>query len=395
MQPTVNASVAAPKRRIVFISTMENLPWAGSEELWSRAALALANNGWPVAASVHNWPTLHHRIPELEQAGVALQLRNYPLWRRAQRRLFARDKAPLDLQAISFATAKPTALLLASGGPASSLGLLEACLAKNVPFATICQQNSEFFWPDDPTAMRYRRVMLAARRCYFVSNENRKLFEKQIACELPNAEIVWNPCNVDFDQHQTWPKLEKEAEVRFASVARLHPPSKGQDILLEALAGPAWRDRSWCLTFYGAGPMREGIEHLVRRFGLQDRAEFAGHVADVEKIWAKNHALVLPSRFEGMPLALVEAMLCCRAAVATDIAGQEIIVDEVTGFLANAPTASALGAALERLWIRRADLQEIGMAAAAAIRQRVPSNPVGVFVDKILALTERSYEPLG
>lgn len=374
---------------IVFVSTMENLPWAGSEELWSQTALDLVSRGVPVAASVHNWWPLHEKVENLAEAGVELQLRKYPIWRRARRRLFASDKAPLDLQTISFLAAHSPALVLASGGPASSIGLLEACVAKGIPFATLCQQNSELFWPDDDSAKRYRRVMLAARRCYFVSSANLRLFENQIACSLPNSEVVYNPFNVDINARPPWPTLGETSELRLACVARLDPSSKGQDILLEALAEPVWRKRNWRLVLYGEGPMRNGLEYLVRRLGLQSRVLFGGYVGNVEEIWAQNHVLVMPSRYEGMPLAMVEAMLCARPVVATDVAGHSEIIDEgQTGFLADAPTASSLSKALERLWAMRPALQECGNAAAISIRKYVPSDPVRTFAEKIQGLAE-------
>jgi glycosyl transferase family 1 len=49
-----------------------------------------------------------------------------------------------------------------------------------------------------------------------------------------------------------------------------------------------------------------------------------------------NHVHAMPSRIEGLPLVLIEAMLCGRPVVATDVAGAEVIEDEVTGFLAGA-----------------------------------------------------------
>ncbi len=56
--------------------------------------------------------------------------------------------------------------------------------------------------------------------------------------------------------------------------------------------------------------------------------------ATVPDIWAANHLLVMPSRFEELPLAMVEAMLCARPVVATDVAGHKEIIEEgVTGFL--------------------------------------------------------------
>ena len=58
-------------------------------------------------------------------------------------------------------------------------------------------------------------------------------------------------------------------------------------------------------------------------------------------IWAEHHALVLPSRFEGMPLVVVEAMLCGRPCIVTDVGGNaELIRDGINGFLAKAPTGA-------------------------------------------------------
>jgi glycosyltransferase involved in cell wall biosynthesis len=92
----------------------------------------------------------------------------------------------------------------------------------------------------------------------------------------------------------------------------------------------------------------------------------------------------MPSRYEGLPLAIVEAMLCGRPVVATDVAGHsEIVEDGVTGFLADAPTVDSVAKALERLWARRSDAEQIGAAAAQRIRQLVPPDPARIFANKI------------
>ena len=89
--------------------------------------------------------------------------------------------------------------------------------------------------------------------------------------------------------------------------------------------------------------MQRGPDATWRSLGLGTRIEFAGHVADIVGIWSKHNALVLPSRCEGLPLALVEAMLCGRPAIATNVAGHgEVIEDGVTGILAEAPTVPAV-----------------------------------------------------
>jgi glycosyltransferase involved in cell wall biosynthesis len=126
---------------------------------------------------------------------------------------------------------------------------------------------------------------------------------------------------------------------------------------------------------------------LVARFGLLERVSFAGHVTSVEEIWASNHVLVMPSRYEGLPLAVVEAMICGRPVLATDVAGHpEIIVDGVTGLLAGPPTVTTVAQGLERLWASRANLENMGRAAAKRIRELVPADPIRVFSDKLKCL---------
>src|SRR5205807_2393772 len=160
----------------------------------------------------------------------------------------------------------------------------------------------------------------------------------------------------------------------------------GQDILFEALAQSEGNCRNWRVSIYGEGPARSSLEWLVRRLRLSERVNFAGFV-EPEKIWAENHVLVMPSRQEGLPLAIVEAMLCSRPIVATDVAGHaEIVEDGVTGFLAKAPTPRAMAAALERFWTRRTEAEEIGKAAHRRIQHLVPPDPVRLFAENLKAL---------
>ena len=386
---------AKKEKEIVFVSTMHPYPWGGSEELWSRTAMQFARNGISVAASVHGWSPPSKQVLQLVEAGIPVQLRRarHSLWRRAIQKLgTSQDPLVTEVERL-LARKQPCLVVFSDGGLAPPIALLEMC-AGRFPFVTISQANSERWWPDDELANRYRRAMPAALRCYFVSKANYRLFQIQVGCELPNAEIVWNPFNVNLNARPAWLPLPSDGELCLACVARLDPSSKGHDILLGALADPVWASRRWRLTFYGDGPMRNGVKRMVDHFRLQDRVTFAGYVASVEGIWAKNHVLVLPSRFEGLPLSIVEAMLCARPVVATNVAGNsEVVEDGVSGFLAEAPTVPSMANALERLWLRRADLHDIGIAAATRIRQLIPADPVDLFSANIKRLVFPDFVP--
>jgi glycosyltransferase involved in cell wall biosynthesis len=377
------------QKRILFVSPVENVPWGGAEELWSRAALDLAAEGYAVSASVVAWTPPHPRALNLTLHGVEVWFRrtSFPLRKRAWRALTAAQKGHTTLEVERLIAARtPELVVISDGAPFPPLDLLEMCAARRLPFVVVVQCNQYFWWPDDALARRYRAALGAALRCYFVSDANRRIAEKQIGCELLNAEVVRNPFNVDFGASPPWPALERDGELQFACVGRLEPVGKGQDILFEILAEPRWATRNWRLRLYGDGVNRGGLESWARRLGLTERVVFEGYVADVEKIWSLNHVLVMPSRIEGLPLALIEAMLCGRPVVATEVAGGELIEEGVTGFLAEAPTVGCVGNALERFWARREEAREIGATAAEKIRHLVPTDPARVFADKIRQL---------
>jgi glycosyltransferase involved in cell wall biosynthesis len=380
---------AALKGKVAFISTMVDDPWGGSEELWSQTARNLVAGGFAVSASVAGWSPPHRRISDLVEVGVDIwpRPRQYPLRKRAWRRLTQPSKNDFAMDVQRFlAVTSPSLVVFSGGGPFPPIDVLEMCIVMRIRFAVIVHVNQESRWYDDRMAAQYRAILPQALRCYFVSNGNKVLSEKQLGCEIQNAALVRNPFNVDYCVSARWPSSGGPDEIFFANVARLDAASKGQDILLEALAAPAWKERGWRLTFYGDGPQRDILKRLTHRLGLSDRVSFAGFQS-VDDIWTSNHVLVMPSRCEGLPLAMVEAMLYARPVVATDVGGHaEVIEDGVTGFLSDAPTIGSTRGALERCWARRADLEGIGRAGAKRIRELVPPDPVRIFTEEITNL---------
>jgi glycosyltransferase involved in cell wall biosynthesis len=376
--------------RIAIVADNNRFQWGGSEELWSQTAIRLTAEGVSVAASVQGRFPLHDKVRHLMGSRVQLRLRpeRYSLLNRVHRRVLTGWGSDLQNEISKFLhLVQPEIVIFSTGDIFPPIEWLELCREKGLRFATLGQANCEYFWYDDETAARYRRALRAATRCYFVSKANLLLAEKQIGFEFSNAEVVRNPFNVDFSASPPWPSPGERGVLHLACVGRLDLGAKGQDLLLETLANPVWMNRPWRLALYGSGPMKNIIECLIRRFGLNERVTLPGYVSCVEDIWAENHVLVMPSRSEGMPLAMVEAMLCGRPVVTTDVAGHsEIIEDGVSGFLANAPTVASVAGALERLWERRHDIEAMGQAAAKRIRNCVPVDPVGVFSEKIQLL---------
>ena len=355
-------------RTILFISAMEGDPWGGSEELWSETAKTLTARGIHVAASVHSWTPLHPRIQSLLEHGVDVRPRVAPrsLLRLARRTLMRRRMRPRwtsDIEML-IAETRPALVVLSDGRALPAIDLIEL-LARKCPFVTIAHNNFEYWWPDDHLVPLYRHAFAKASSCFFVSEANKILLEKMLCCRLNNAAIVRNPFNVRFDAQPSWTPLSENGPLHLACVGRLDIRAKGQDVLLEALARDAWLKRNWKLTLYGDGPTKAGIKSMISDLKLSDRVSIAGHVDHIDAIWRTNHVLVQPSRHEGLPLSVVEAMLCARPVIATKVGGHaEVVVEGATGFLADAATPNSIAEALERAWQARPYLDQLGKNGA-------------------------------
>ena len=365
-------------RRFTVVSTCPEL-WGGSEELWSGAARVLAERGHRVSAFKTALDEAHPRIQRLKSLSCTVRnLRQLPL----PRPLVTRSH--LLTLAAHLTAHRPDLVVVSQGDNHDGLHFGYLCRKLRIPYALISQKAADHFWPPDKSR-RYRRdVFVGAARCYFVSGHNRRLTEDQIGADLPNAAVVRNPYLVPADGLLPWPDGGDNC-LRLACVARLYLLDKGQDILLRVLAREKWKGRSLHVSFFGRGVNGESLADLVARLGVRN-VSFEGQTEDVPGIWKEHHALVLPSRAEGLPLALVEAMMCGRPAVVTKVGGNaEVVEDRVTGFLA-APDEDSIDVALEEAWARRGELRAMGERAALRIREWVPANPAEDFADALLNL---------
>jgi glycosyltransferase involved in cell wall biosynthesis len=285
----------------------------------------------------------------------------------------------------------PDLVCVSNGSTSEEVEWMLACRVLGIPYVIVAHANGEQLWPIDEVASQLAVAYSGARACFFVSRCNLELLEEQIGERLPAARIVRNPVNVDYDAAPPWPM--DGTLWRLACVARLEPAAKGQDILIRVLSQPKWRERPLRVTLYGAGVCERSIRNLCSSLAS---IEVAGHVSDVKAIWAKNHALVLASRLEGLPLALVEAMLCSRTAIVTDVAGNtEVIKQGVTGFVAKAPTASLVDDAMEEAWSRREEWREMGLRARNEIRKLIPNDPVKDFCEELRLVHKASRGKAG
>lgn len=175
---------------------------------------------------------------------------------------------------------------------------------------------------------------------------------------LPSRKIVMipNSCEVgNFDPARIAPSaLRKEWCVGdehpvLVVLARLDM-QKGHDVLLDAMVIIHKEFPGAQLFFVGEGPRRSALVAQVQDLELTAVVHFTGYRRDVEDWLALADVVVLPSRWEGMPLVAIEALAAGKPIVATNVDGTpEVVIDGQCGFIVPSDSPPPLAAAIVRL----------------------------------------------
>ena len=165
-----------------------------------------------------------------------------------------------------------------------------------------------------------------------------------------------------------------EDEFLWLAVGRLEPV-KDYPTLLRAMALAPLSAR---LAILGDGPERADLEQLSRNLGLTSRVRFVGFEANVKRWMNAADGFVLSSRYEGLPMVLLEAGACGLPVVATDVPGtREALVHGDTGLLAKAGDPEALHAAMSTVMGMNGDNRRaMGERARNWVTERFGLEPV-------------------
>jgi glycosyltransferase involved in cell wall biosynthesis len=363
--------------RLAIISLMTGFPWGGSEELWYRVALLAKDRHSKLFVSVVDWEQhTSQKVNDLDGPDTVLYLRKNQKRSGFIQRLKSRVIKPKNALIEKLKSFNPDLVYINQGDTYSVTGytpLIQYLVSEKVPYIIICQFNVEHGVLSEVDLTNARQIFGAARNVVFVSQRNKDVAERQLAQDIPNAKIIYNPIKLEMKEIIPFPKSER---IVFASVARLDCNYKGQDLLLQVMAGKEWRQRDWQLNLYGSGPDRQYLSELIEYYQLREKVRLCGRVVDVARIWAESHMLLLPSIGEGTPLTLLEAMSCGRTALVTDAGGNlEFIIHGNNGFSVDAPTVKLIAQGMEEVWKNRNNLKALGEAAFLKVTEAFSEPP--------------------
>jgi L-malate glycosyltransferase len=172
-------------------------------------------------------------------------------------------------------------------------------------------------------------------RMVAVSDGVRRDIVERMGFPEERVPVVFNAIDVRSYESQVIPfsRSSKTGTIVLGSASRL-AHEKNHESLLRGFAIARQFVPQLRLTLAGGGPLAGRLADLVRQEGLSDVVELLGHVDDVRTFHDRVDIYVQPSRTEGLPCAVIEAMAMRRPVVATDVAGnRDAVVDGETGWL--------------------------------------------------------------
>ena len=237
--------------------------------------------------------------------------------------------------------------------------LLTLLAAWRLPLPVIISERIDPRYESNPRHIRALRRMLYPRAAALVVQT--KAVEAWAARMIAPDRIAIIPNPIQSPTCSPAKKLG----TKIVAVGRLHR-QKGFDVLIEAFAQIAEQHPQWSLDIFGEGPERQRLETLLRDRRLSERVILRGVVTNIAAQLASADLFVLPSRYEGFPNALVEAMSCGCPVIATDCPSgpAEIIRPKHDGLLVPPEDSQSLAASIDWLIQNEGERRRLGDNAA-------------------------------
>jgi glycosyltransferase involved in cell wall biosynthesis len=145
---------------------------------------------------------------------------------------------------------------------------------------------------------------------------------------------------------------------------------KGHEFLIHAMPNVLRQYPSMKVGICGEGVLRSQLEEQISKLDLSDSVKLLGQWDDVSQFLALTDIFVLPSRWEGLPIALLEAMSVGLPVIATRVEGvEDVVEDQVHGLLVPVEDSEALAKAILQLINDPKQRNEMGMAASLRVKQ--------------------------
>ena len=245
---------------------------------------------------------------------------------------------------------------------------------------------------DDELANPAGRALIKSltRRCYraadcFLANSHEMARGLHDALDLDRTRIrvIHNPIDLAHIQRLAREPLPKPQARPFIVTAGRLEYQKGHDLLLKAFAAGG-AAKTFDLVILGRGSLEADLKRQAAALGVASRVKFPGFCANPWAWFSKARLFVLPSRWEGFPSVVAEALACGVPALVTacDFGPREVVEHGESGWVVPPEDPAALGAAMDMLLAH----PELTAQLTNNGRARAPAFDIGRMVEAYTSL---------
>jgi glycosyltransferase involved in cell wall biosynthesis len=323
---------------------IDSLDGGGAERYVVDLAIELRRRGWPVEVACSTGGV---RAGALAEAGVPVLILLDTLVKRRVSRRYGRalrrlieDRRPALVHAHLYASAAAAAL---------------ATRDLAVPLAVT--EHTEAPWRGRRAREVSREVYRRADHVVAVSTAIRDVLVEEYGVPLGQVDVVLPATTAPVAER---PVASGPRGAVVGVVGRL-VPEKGVDVFLQAAVLVLAVVPHARFLVVGEGPMRADLERRATNLGIADRVTFTGFRGDAPQIIAELDILAVPSRSDGSPLVVCEAMAAGIPVVASRVGGlPDLVADGRTGLLVGPGQAEELARAMVSLLLDPAAADEFG-----------------------------------
>jgi len=205
----------------------------------------------------------------------------------------------------------------------------------------------------------WRYILRCADQVIAVADKVKQYDIEHFGLKDKNVKVVKN--GIDIEELSHVPVMLKRGEKwQLGIVGRLQE-QKGHIYLIEALS--KLNENNWVLHVFGDGPDKDHLLALATEKHITDRIVWHGVEANLSHLYESVDIIIQPSLWEGLSLVIMEALCAGRFVIASEAAGEELIVNKQDGLLVHSKNIEDIVAALHYSFAHSSEIEQIATSA--------------------------------
>ena len=258
--------------------------------------------------------------------------------------------------------------------------------ALGVPIVVAERADPSKYWEKDAHKAEIAWKIISKADGFIFQIDSARSFYKSRGVDVSNSVIIPNAINPDFIKQ----RYVGERKKNIVSIGRLSD-QKNFALLITAFAKVVEKYPDYKLCIYGEGENRGTLTELVKKFHLQEKVLLPGFVNNIVEEIKDSALFVLPSNFEGMPNALMEAMALGIPCVSTDCDGggaKFLIQNGVNGLLVPTRDVNEMIKSMEKILSNTKYADLLGEEACKISQTLAPAKIYGMWENFILSFSK-------